>query len=280
VIAVQQTRYPGRDGLTPLDGGGAKIVWHTTEGGNADAALMERCANHDLPTFQRLLDGTLNYYRSSGYVPHFTVCAQLRVVYQHLPLDVGGYALVDVAGGIRPNRAGSRVIQFEQIGHAAQIDAEMSDDDWRWMGDWLRQLCAESGVPFSFITPWVTYPASYGLSAGQRMTGAQFAAYSGICGHQHVAENEHGDPGEINLALLTEQPLPPPALEDDEMALYVTNSETRVFGGRDFPPLAIIYAIDGTGHMRNVRPAEWAAAKARGLAATPVPNAELDYQAA
>ena len=72
----------------------------------------------------------------------------------------------------------------------------------------------------------------------------------------------------------------PLAPGDDDPMLYVTNSEPRDFGGRPFPPGAIIYAIDPYGKLRNVKPAEWNAAKAKGANPVPCTNAELDYQAA
>lgn len=76
-------------------------------------------------------------------------------------------------------------------------------------------------------------------------------------------------------------PLPPPIISDeDDMTLYVTNSEPRTEGGLPYPPLAIVYAIDPFGKLRNVKPAEWNAAKAKGAVPTPCNNDELNYQAA
>jgi hypothetical protein len=70
----------------------------------------------------------------------------------------------------------------------------------------------------------------------------------------------------------------PPTIEEDDMTLYVTNSEPRIHEGREFPAGAIIYAIDPFGKLRNVKPAEWRAATAKGAAPVPTPNNELDYQ--
>jgi hypothetical protein len=80
---------------------------------------------------------------------------------------------------------------------------------------------------------------------------------------------------------------PPPLLltEDDDMTLYVTNSETRSEGGATYPPNAIIYAIEA-GRLRNVREAEWQAAQDKAaktgqtIVVTPVNNGRLDAQAA
>jgi hypothetical protein len=64
--------------------------------------------------------------------------------------------------------------------------------------------------------------------------------------------------------------------------MYVTNSEPRrePADGPQYPVGAIIYAIDPFGKLRNVKPAEWRAAQAKGLVAVPCPNNELDFQAA
>ena len=41
-------------------------------------------------------------------------------------------------------------------------------------------------------------PASYGASPA-RMSFAQWRRFTGICGHQHVPENAHGDPGNLPI---------------------------------------------------------------------------------
>jgi hypothetical protein len=73
-------------------------------------------------------------------------------------------------------------------------------------------------------------------------------------------------------------PTPEPPTSEDDMTLYVTNREPRLHEGREFPAGAIIYAIDPFGKLRNVKPAEWRAASAKGAVPTPTPNNELDYQ--
>jgi hypothetical protein len=46
--------------------------------------------------------------------------------------------------------------------------------------------------------PGIT-PASYGASPA-RMSFAQWQNFTGWCGHQHVPENDHGDPGSMDFA--------------------------------------------------------------------------------
>lgn len=61
------------------------------------------------------------------------------------------------------------------------------------------------------------------------------------------------------------------------MSTYIVNGQPRTLNGREWPPGAIWYAIDDTGLIRNVRPAE-----AAGQSITPkgVGNAEIDDQIA
>jgi hypothetical protein len=106
----------------------------------------------------------------------------------------------------------------------------------------------------------------------------------------HRDEFNTGCPGELIYPLVASgaflpenqtgpDPTPePPTAEEDEMTLYVTNSEPRMHEGREYSAGAIIYAIDPFGTLRNVKPAEWRAASAKGAVPMPCPNNELDYQ--
>ncbi len=76
----------------------------------------------------------------------------------------------------------------------------------------------EWGIPLVGATPWLPYPDSYGNSHGQRMSGSQYNNFKGILGHQHVAENDHGDPGKLNInKILSYATGPKPAEEDPDM---------------------------------------------------------------
>lgn len=287
-----------KPGLTPLDAGAPKMILHTTEVGTEDG-LIARCRARDLTAFAQITNGVLSSWtRGTGYPTQLLVDAPNRRAIQCVPMDRGGYALEDTAGGVRTNRAGTRLIQVEIVGHSRYLAAEeFTDDDWRWLGTLLRQVCNAEGIPFVFPLDFIEYPASYGLNADQRLDPFTYRDLAGVIGHQHVPENAHGDPGTTRVDLLLAgiaEPLPPPPPpdpgtpppttdEDLDMAdmLYVTNSQPRTTAGREFPPGSIIYAIHPvTGAIRNLKPAEWRALAARGQTATPTPNDELDYQAA
>jgi hypothetical protein len=170
---------PGKSGLT-LNDGGAKGVLHTTEPPGALGGP---------PPF--------GWYGTSGFVPGLTCDLGRFTWYQHIELNLGSYTLFDQPGGIVTNRDGRPLIQIEIMAHALTIAEDFGDAHWEWLGQTLRQLSDLTGIPWLFPLPFVPYPASYGINARQRMTGTEFRAFSGWCGHQHVPENEHGDPGAI-----------------------------------------------------------------------------------
>lgn len=225
MLPIMVTPVIVKPGLSPMDGGGRKIVLHTTEVGTewrwitgADGGqtqvpgLIQRCRNRDLSAFREIEQGVLaTWRRGGGYPTQYLITPPLRSAIQCVPNDTGGYALVDVSGGVRTNRAGERVIQIEMVGHAAQLRDEYDSDDWVWLGQFLRQLCVAEGVPFVFPLPFLATPQeAYGVNKPGRLSGAAFKEISGIIGHQHVPENEHWDPGFVNVELMMRDALPNP----------------------------------------------------------------------
>lgn len=209
-IPIRDEPIPGKPGLTPLDPGGPKLIVHTTEVGvewedNGAPGLIQRCRNRDLTAFAAIYNGVLaTWKRGSGLPTQYLVDAPNRVAARCVPDNVGSYALEDLAGGVRTNRAGTRLIQMEIVGHAAQLTQEFDAATWAWLGDLLRQICAANGIPYTYPAPFATSPApAYGINAPQRLTAAAYVATAGIIGHQHVPENVHSDPGAFPLANAT-----------------------------------------------------------------------------
>lgn len=169
------------------------LVLHTTEGG-------------DWPTYSGgSIAPTLTYKRGVGFRQHF-------------PLNVSARALRNLSGGVQTNTAG--VIQIELIGTCTKGGPGFywpgaGDSDLRDLAEFIVWLRA-NGYPLPLKDPglWLSYPSSYGPSKA-RMSNAEWQAFSGVCGHQHVPENVHGDPGGFpidRLFLLVrelEHPVPP-----------------------------------------------------------------------
>lgn len=134
--------------------------------------------------------------------------------YQHFDVDRSSRALVNASGGVETNTANS--FQIELVGSCdpsrrvswgsavAGVDYLFWPDapDWALaevakLFTWLHD---NHGVQLRSTVTWKAYPGSYGAGNGVRLTGAQWGAYYGILGHQHVPENYHGDPGDIDMA--------------------------------------------------------------------------------
>ncbi|MFF0588388.1 hypothetical protein ACFYWD_20725 [Streptomyces sp. NPDC003781] len=191
-------RYPGastaywhqsRYGGTAMESN--VIVWHTTEGTS-------------LPS-----------YGGGASAPNFTAkpdfTAKRLVWYQHFDFDVSSRALVNKSGGVETNTL--NVCQVEIVGTCDPATHK------KWgstphlytpeLPDWaVRDLAAfakwahdHHGVPLTSGVTFKAYPSSYGASS-VRMSASKWSSYRGHCGHQHVPENDHGDPGLLPMAAI------------------------------------------------------------------------------
>ena len=172
-------------------------------------------------------------YGGGGSAPNLTAvpdfAARKLRWFQHFDIDRSSRALVNLSGGVETNTL--NVVQVELVGtcdpatHRNWGSAEHiywpEAPDWALaeLATFLKWLNTEHDVPLVGPSNWPAYPTSYANGGGQRMTGAQWEAFKGICGHMHVPENVHGDPGAIDftrlLALAKGQTVP----EEDDVAL-------------------------------------------------------------
>lgn len=168
-----------RDGGSHV-GGPWRFVIHRTEGYGVDQSIAT--------------------YRSRGVWPHLTADirpGQLRLV-QHGPFTVAASAMKNLPGGVETNRR--QAIQIEVVGFT---DRPFGDEDWHWLGTKVAPCFADGQInAASTFRRWVD--ASDGFvarpDAPQRMTFDEWASFNAICGHQHVPENDHYDPGKIDIA--------------------------------------------------------------------------------
>lgn len=168
-------------GLNVLPGGD-KAILHTTESprGSYDGV-------------RSLWRGSQNWGRG---LPHF-IQDGTRFV-QLLPLTVNAYTLANPPGPPDTNRAG-HVVQVERCGYAAQ---PMADDEYDACGRWLADLVL-AGVGLNLANHPKFYGAGEGIvlaspSSPIRMGAADYTAFDGFAGHQHVPQNDHWDPGGID----------------------------------------------------------------------------------
>lgn len=169
------------------------IVWHSTEG------------------------TTLPDYNDGAIAPNFTavpnVAAQRLDWYQHFDFDTSSRALANQPGGVATNTL--NVCQVEIVGtcdpvtHTKWTQAGRTHLYTPELPDWaIRDLAAfakwanvNHGVPLTSGVTFKAYPSSYGTN-GVRMSGTAWTAFNGHCGHQHVPENDHGDPGLFPMAAI------------------------------------------------------------------------------
>ncbi|APC46302.1 endolysin [Streptomyces phage BRock] len=199
MVATGPQRYPGSssaywyEGRYPGDRQEVNVVvLHTTEGTS-------------LPS-----------YEGGISAPNFTAVPDFKnkklVWYQHFYVDTSSRALVNKRGGVDTNT--NNVCQVELVGTCDPKAHSKWDREhifWPEAPEWALQEVAKflawmnvnHNVPLSGPKVWRAYPDSYGVN-DSRLTFAEWDAFKGICGHQHVPENDHGDPGNIDFSKLLE----------------------------------------------------------------------------
>lgn len=170
---------------------------------------------------------SLTTYDGGAVAPNVTGLPDLKAEkirwYQHFDVDESARALENKLGGVETNTA--NVFQIELVGtcdanHAKTWGSKRAGVDyiyWPDAPDWalaevawlVRWLHDYHGVPLTCVSNWLAYgtdsrrpgvtPASYGANPA-RMSMAAWRQFTGWCGHQHVPENVHGDPGNMPFA--------------------------------------------------------------------------------
>lgn len=158
---------------------------------------------------------TLPGYGGGATAPNLTAVPDLAAKklkwYQHFDIETSSRALVNLRGGAETNTL--NVCQVELVGtcdpktHKAWGSTPHvywpEAPDWALaeLASFLRWMNVQHEVPLTGPKEWPAYPGSYGATSA-RMTVAEWNDFKGICGHLHVVENDHGDPGAIDFAKL------------------------------------------------------------------------------
>lgn len=155
---------PGATVGTFIGGCRPKVVWHTTEGG---------------------LGGLEATYRASGSIPHFTIAHVdgKRVLWQHVDTAHSVSALEHPRGTPDTNRA--LAYQVEIVGFAAESGG-WGDSRYHYLNLLAQWFHRHHKVPMTTDVKW-RHPTRIGAQS--------FLTYSGHCGHVHVPNNRHTDPG-------------------------------------------------------------------------------------
>jgi hypothetical protein len=185
-------------------GGPPRFVWHTYE--CAASVTVERAA-------QALI--------SAGNEVHFVLHPAGGLV-QILPSSVAGRGLKNASGGVQTNRQGTICLQVEVIAFAA--DPFTRNLTAKGLADVRRMVAFGRSLGVPDVWP-AGPPPAYPTGSSAR-SAAIWTAHGGHYGHSQVPENDHGDPGAIDTALLLSTAPPPLTPTEDTMLVHVTKTST------------------------------------------------------
>lgn len=187
-------------------------------------------------------------YGGGASAPNYTFFASIKerrgYWREHFAANLSSRALENRPGGVQTNTLNA--VQVELIGTCdsryakrwgsltAGVDYIYWPDAPQWALDelakffkWLAGVCPRFKIIDGAPRGWVKYPDSYGLGARQRLTFTEWNRSVGILGHQHVPENVHGDPGDLDVNALvaaasgvtvpTKPPVTPAPVIKDQM---------------------------------------------------------------
>lgn len=233
--ASQTYRYQNTFGGDSMESN--VIVWHSTEGTS-------------LPS-----------YSGGSEAPNFTAkpdfSAKRLVWYQHFDFDTSARALVNAPGGVETNTL--NVCQVEIVGTcdptthkkwgstAHLYMPELPDWAIRDLAAFAKWANANHGVPLTSGVTFKAYPASYASGAGVRMSASKWSSFKGHCGHQHVPENVHGDPGAFPMAAILTAAKGGTPIEEDPMAGITKQDIFAAVWSTD----AVAGPVDAADHKTN-----------------------------
>lgn len=153
-------------------------------------------------------------YNGGASAPTYTACPNLRRQRlewrAHFPDERSSRALRNTSGGVETNTL--NVVQVELVGTCDPGTARRwraegrafiywpEAPEWalRDLADFIADMYVRHGIALEAPT-FHPYPGSYGVDNPHRFTYAQWRNFHGWCGHQHVPENSHGDPGDLPI---------------------------------------------------------------------------------
>lgn len=161
-------------------------VWHTYEAGYGLSAVAGA-------------KGLI----ADGNELHLTFNPVQGGIAQVMPADRAGRGLVNLPGGVQTNRLGKFRVQIEVIARASrpwtQDLTEAGHRDLDKIVSWLRD---DLGIPDAWPDgPPPAYPLPRGVTADRDVH--TWLTHSGHYGHVNAPENDHEDPGAIDIRVIT-----------------------------------------------------------------------------
>lgn len=158
-------------------GGPKRAVWHTTENDPKDT------------TASNIAD----YLNRVGYQVHLVWNPVSGEIIQMIPADRAGRGLRNADGGVQTNREGDVCVQVEVVSYAAKPFTNGPMVGRERIVNWLRSL----GIP----DVWPDGPPPAVGHESSRST-TKWVKKSGHYSHSQVPENDHNDPGAIDIKKL------------------------------------------------------------------------------
>ena len=157
-----------RTGVGSFTGGGHKLCLHTTEGGSVSGAIT-----------------ALDKHKSWS---HFLLSFEEKRKIQFIEVNQAAKSLSNnTADGYQTNKA--NVVQVEICGFAKESGG------WSTAKlDWLADCFSEIRKAFDFPLVHLDFKVP-----AVRLSDKAFVDYAGIVGHQHAPDNDHWDPGALNV---------------------------------------------------------------------------------
>jgi hypothetical protein len=147
-----------------------RLVWHTVEG-------------YNLPAYK-------------GSAPHFTLSIKTGKLWQHVPVNRASSSLKHPSGTAETNHA--HAIQVELTDAFAKDSQDWSAAAYARIASLARWIEKNAGVARRCGVEFGRYPNAL----PKRLSGTAWLRYSGHIGHQHVPNNDHGDPGALKISLV------------------------------------------------------------------------------
>ncbi len=156
-----------------------RFVFHTVEAKPSASGFRAMAARHENP-------------------PHLWAMPSADLLLQTIPLNRSAYALAR-PGNLQTNRL--HAVQVEVWGFAAEM-GDVHPQVLAWLAERLLAPVARL-VPINLGS---TQPAGgrhcIGKASRCRMTRQEWYAFNGVCGHQNVPDNDHWDPGKLDVAVI------------------------------------------------------------------------------
>lgn len=184
-VEHDRTNWNG-SGLPVKQDGSVKYLLHKTQGNG--------------------LEGARSTLHANGSESHFLTEIRAKARggrrrVQLVSLHRSSKSLANKPGGVQTNRE-DVVIQDEIVGYSeVRNEKDYEEADWIWYGQQLKPVFELLGIPKTFLA-FHDYPPENGIRLDGkepwRLRPAAWLRYSGGLGHQHAAENHHGDPGNLS----------------------------------------------------------------------------------